>query len=65
MLREMSGNGALQLVADDAASGRRCPNPAIARARLGKRLAEDFPIAAGRFNPARHAWRASLDGPVD
>jgi hypothetical protein len=24
-----------------------CPNPAIARARLRKRLAEDFPIAAG------------------
>src|SRR5215469_17502378 len=37
------------------------PNPAIAGARLRKRLAEDFPIAAGRFDPARHAWRASLD----
>src|SRR5215813_12424471 len=37
------------------------PNPAIARARLRKRLAEDFPIAVRRFNPARRASRTSLD----
>src|SRR6516165_746538 len=46
---------------ESAALSRRTPNPAIARARLRKRLAEDLPIAAGRFNPARHASRTSLD----